>query len=162
MVESLGLSLSYVFVFALAVVSAVTFAAFLTSFLKGLKSKDKNRYSDGENFLHGIITFALGLMLAIITVGLIPFESSYWNNYSVRGEVSSIKSAFTTTSNDVASTFVVTFVDSDTPYVFSDPRILTQEGRNIEALCTKRWVYLAADEWSCKIREADFTRQGSK
>jgi len=106
--------------------------------------------------LGAVLTGLFGAVVGLIWIAvLIPFDGRYHHVYAVEGTVVSVSNVLDTASGDLTRTPVVELDSVDVPLVVDDPRAVELVGRDVTLLCRIGWNHLAADTYTCSIREWD-------
>lgn len=124
----------------------------------------KWEWYDGPSIGTVIATVSGGL-LAIIAllvqfVGvMIPYDSKYWETYTITSVIESVDTALMSDGDSVSQNFVVELADFDRPVVTTDPRVLNLEGSEVTLLCGVEWVNWGyyTDKWVCSLSDYKFT-----
>lgn len=116
--------------------------------------------TDHEYPLWVAVLAACGSLLAGIAwiIAPIPYNPTYWPLYEVSGTIESISNGVAEGDDLTYRVYVVEFEGDSRPYLVDDARITSLQGEQVALKCIVNWNYEAADQWTCDIRSADYTR----
>ncbi len=121
-----------------------------------LRTASSRAYDRAEFFtaVWGILLIPTAIFGVILALVLIPYSPKYWSWYQLEGKIAAIDNVFEAEDSELVNNAVVTLEGFDTPFVVSDPRILTlDEGATVTFRCDWEWVNGGEDRLGCLIAD---------
>lgn len=162
--ERLGFQLDYLVSFWLVVALFAVSAAFYVVWrkvkakLKALEEANPHSYyrsdkGDGWAFTSLVFGGFGAVVLLVLVIFAVPFNTKYYYNYSVEGTVTSVSNVITESNGELNSNPVIEIDTLDQAVLVEDARAVSLEGKDVKLRCAIDWNYQAADKYNCQIAE---------
>lgn len=94
---------------------------------------------------------AAAVLLIVSVWQLVPFNSKYWNYYTVTGTVTSYSNRLDNGTGGFTGVPIFTLEGSDMRYVSRDNRLASTIGEEVSLRCDIGWRWYGTDVYSCAL-----------